>query len=250
MAEFYDGIEKHSMKRIARSVIFTERLRRGPDCGAQQPFEPIPFQFRRFEMLSALAMGYAPNVESAIVSRIRWDGDVSRYDDDPWLEFTAYDFQHRFSKMATPGDDEGAMGFAIKPHDKPDWEILTMETPADFFGTLNAPLTQEMASVSVAAVTVLGHYNVFGNDHGLNITAFNPVGGGNFASYWHAGFSGDAVFCRWDMTNSKYWILAVEPNNKDFQNQTVVTDVTFDGGGHVTGLTKKTIQLPPWTSIT
>jgi len=58
-------------------------------------------------------------------------------------------------------------------------------------------------------------------------------------SYWWAGKAGDRVFCHWDIQNAKYWILLVEPNNHEYQNLVVSTPAG-----------DKTIQLPPWTTIT
>jgi hypothetical protein len=47
------------------------------------------------------------------------------------------------------------------------------------------------------------------------------------------------------MRTGQYFIVAIEPNNADYQTLDVVTDVDF---GTQT-VTKKTIELAPWTVI-
>jgi hypothetical protein len=48
------------------------------------------------------------------------------------------------------------------------------------------------------------------------------------------------------MGDAQYYIVAIEPNDADYQTLDVVTDVDF---GAQT-VTKKTIELAPWTTIT
>jgi len=220
-----------------------------------------PLDLWRFEMVEALSFG-----GSAQAVVIGWDPVGLKYTDDlpdqGEVNLTVYDFQGRFSKMATQSGDAGALGWAKYLPDSDRWEIVTMETPGDFWGTLDAELTQATASVTVTMEAMLGGYDVFGQhwvnaNGGAKILAHNPVGSDNFADHWWAGTvsggsgpqTGDRVYCHWDMKNSKYWILLVEPNNKSYQNLEVVTAVQTDAQGHVTGTTTKTIQLPPWTTI-
>ncbi len=196
----------------------------------------------RFEMTAALSCGSSA---AALVKVF----DQGAYADDPLARtITVHDFSQRFSKMATATGDAGALGWARWMPDHQAWEILDMQVPGDFFGALSSDLAQQDAAQTVEVVQgtgVLGGYNVFGENFGNQITAYNPEGGGSFAGYWFAGNEGDRVFCRWDVRNAKYWIVAVEPNNKDYQTLSVVTSVDFVNQT----VTTKQIELPPWTTI-
>jgi len=196
----------------------------------------------RFEMTAALSCGGSAE---ALVKVF----DQGTCADDPLgRTITVHDFSQRFSKMATAAGDAGALGWARWMPDHQAWEILDMQVPGDFFGALKQDLTQQDAAQTVQVVPgtgVLNGYNVFGENFGNEIIACNPEGGGNFAAYWFAGHAGDRVFCRWDVRNAKYWILAVEPNNKDYQALDVVTGVDFAGQT----VTTRQIELPPWTTI-
>jgi len=201
-----------------------------------------PLDLWRFEMVDALSAG-----GSATALAIGWDPAGLIYTDDlpgqGELVVIVHDYQGRFSKMATESGDVGALGWMKYLPDRDAWEILTMATPGDFWGTLDADLSQTTEYATVTMQAMLDGYNVFGYywtlaNGGAKITAYNPVGGGNFASYWWAGKAGDRVFCHWDIENAKYWILLVEPNNQDYQSLTITTPSG-----------DKTIQLPPWTTI-
>jgi hypothetical protein len=121
-----------------------------------------------------------------------------------------------------------------------------MQTPGDFWGELTGDLSQSSGGAYVNKVgNVFGGYDVFQANHGNQILVANPTGGGNFAGYWFAGKSGDRVLCRWSMGDAQYYIVAIEPNNADFQTLEVVTDVDFAAET----VTKKTIELAPWTAI-
>ena len=207
----------------------------------------------RFEMTDALAMGSGSVVEYADVLAIRWDGSSS-YTDEPSLTVRVYDYQRRFSKMATVSGDGGANGLAIRFPDRPaEFELLTMETPGPFLAQLDSDLTQAMGSVYVKSPTVLGGYDVFGENyvdqHGSRILATNPAGGGNFAANWWSGGEGDRVLCVWDMAASHYKIWGCEPNNHGYQTLDVVTDLTIDFVGQSYTYHTRQIELPPWVTI-
>jgi hypothetical protein len=135
----------------------------------------------------------------ALVKLIYWDGSVP-----PAGAYTAgaspttfyvYDFSQPFSKMSTAAGDRGAFGFAAWREDKAAWEIIGMQTPGMFWGTVSAGgLTQAMSGCMVdEAGDVLDGYDVFQANHGNTILVSNPVGGGRFAAYWFASESGDRV---------------------------------------------------------
>jgi len=173
-------------------------------------------------------------------------GPAGGYTDDPQegaSQITVYDPQGRFAKMATADGDGGAMGWVQYKADSNRWELVTMATPAPFFGTLDGTLTQSDDSQTVTCTEIFGAYDCFqenwvDDNGGAKITAWNPAGGGNYADYWHAGGSGDAVFCVWSNEMKCYWIVAVEPNTQDWQS----LQVSVPGG-------TRTIQLPPQTTI-
>lgn len=213
----------------------------------------------RFEMTAALTAGSSAN---GIL--LHHEGGAGNYvaDDPPVSLSSLQDFQGAFSKMATASGDRGAFGWAVyrgdgyaSTQDQGPWEILHMQTPADFWGELKADLSRSTASVTVEMKQVFQNgYNVFQTNFGTEITAYNPTAGGNWPvgsgdSRWWAGKSGDRVLCRWGPVAGSpggYWIVAVEPNAQQAQTLDVVTDVNF---GSET-VTKKRIQLPRWTSIT
>jgi len=197
----------------------------------------------RFEMTAALSCGGSAEALLKVF-------DQDAYADDPLQRtITVHDFSQRFSKMPTASGDAGALGWARWMPDHQAWEILDMQVPGDFFGALKNDLTQQHAGQTVEVVQgtgIINGYNVFGENFGNEITASNPAGGGSFGAYWFAGNAGDRVFCRWDVRNAVYWIVAVEPNNKDYQTLDVVTAVDFVNQT----VTTKQIELPPWTTIT
>lgn len=203
----------------------------------------------RFEMTTALDCGGV-----AEATAFRFDAGGVRVDEGAII---VYDAQQRHSKMATTQGDPGALGMASFMPDLNHWEITAMQTPGDFWGTLQGDLGQADASQTVALASpgggVLDGYNVFGANHGTTITAFNPTGGGNGASRWLAGKAGDRVFCRWDIHAQKYWILAVEPNRHDWQTLDVVVRtslaIDFDAKTFTQHDYTRRIEMPPWAVI-
>jgi len=185
----------------------------------------------RFEMTDSLNCG--SHAQAKVV------GDPDE------LEVIVYDECQQFSKMATASGDTGAYGWAYWNPITARWVILDMQVPGDFWGRLTADLTRSQAGQTVEVLPggVLNGYNVFGSNFGNQINAGNPLAQGG--GYWFSGHQDDRVFCHWDVRNAKYWIMAVEPNNKEYQELEVVTDVDFASQS----VTTKTIQLPPWTEI-
>jgi hypothetical protein len=140
----------------------------------------------------------------------------------------------------------GAFGWAAFREDYNEWEIISMQTPGDFWGERTQDLPRSAGGICVNEVgDVFGGYDVFQANHGNHILVANPAGGGNFASYWFAGKSGDRVLCPWNMRTGRYFIVAIEPNDADYQTLDVVTEVDF---GSQT-VTKKAIELAPWTTV-
>ena len=202
-------------------------------------------RLRRFEMGEALNSG-----GSATVGLQVWNGS-GWTEDDAETTFTVYDYQQRFSKMATASGDVGARGIARYMADKGAWEILDMQIPGEFWGTLQANLSTSTASIQVAVVfdAVFQGYNLFGINHGNLTTAYNPVGSGNQGTYWWSGASGDRVFCKWDVEHAKYWIMLVEPNAQNWQTLDVVTSISVNFAAQTYTYTTRQIELPPWTTI-
>lgn len=186
---------------------------------------------------------------------------------DPW---------RNHSKMASVGNDVGAHGLAWKPHDlyiedthrkRPAadldiayWEIIFMQTPAPFYGRLQGDLdfSDAWRDVTVFALEDLGHrtlggYDPFGDGYGTTERVYNPPaqyndGTGNYDAYQFAGEEDDVVYCEWHMRKGRYYIRGVEPNRRGWSSSNVITSVSVDGGGHVTGTTSETIWHPPWAT--
>ena len=143
--------------------------------------------------------------------------------------------------MATASGDVGAYGIAWWPHDKPvgnhlslgseysgdaAWEILTMQNPGPFFGTVNSTAHPSGWTSSDSTITVdafdadgggghipLSGYDVFGPNHGSEIDVTNILG--------YGGEADETVFCMWNIRDNTYYIIAKEP-----VEQTVVTGLS------------------------
>ena len=193
----------------------------------------------RFEMVASLTVGGSAEVLATVWDGALWSGVGGT------VKFTVYDFQQRFSKMATISGDVGALGYAQYRPDKDAFEIVSMQTPADFWGTLDGPLetTEVSGAVTVyspgAVNAVFRGYDYFGINQGGTITCYNPVANQN--SYWWAGSADDYCFCKWDVKRSRYWIQQMEPMAGK-HGHTVVTDI---GPPQVTA----TITLPKWITF-
>jgi len=182
----------------------------------------------RFEMTEVLALPQSGS-GSANAYLLDWVAG------DPLDNLTAredtilvVDGMRMFSKMATESPDVGAYGIAWTPDDpmldspySATWEILTMQTPGMFTGSLDSALTTSTSSVVVTAFRTdkaAGHithegYDPFGAgwsdaNGGLKITVYNPPGGG--VPYIFEGDSGGTVLCRWNMRESRYYIIQAE----------------------------------------
>ena len=210
-----------------------------------------PLLWRRFEMTDALTCG-----SHAAAKTFTYDALGQKISDEPPAEtITVHDALAGFSKMPTTNGDPGALGLALFWPDKARWEIAAMQTPGDFWGKLEGNLHAWNGGqqVRVGSAGVMNGYNVFGSNHGPLIDAVNPAGGGNEAAYLFSGRSGDRVFCRWDIRAGVYAIVAVEPNDFDWQTLDVVTRTTltidFDAKTFTHRYYTRQIQLPPWTTL-
>ncbi len=195
------------------------------------------FSLRRFEMTGSLAPA-AGEKGSAIFHY--WVEEDSLYNET--LIADVYNTLHgTFSKPATVGGDAGTDGWAVYSIDHRRWEIVWMEMPGLFFGTLKANMTHSDAEPKVAVTNVISGYDLWGtawtDANPTGQTVYNPIAHGALINYWFAGNTGDACLCRWDSHNDRFWIIGVEPNTYNWANQTIRTDA---------GATIKTIKLPPW----
>jgi hypothetical protein len=205
----------------------------------------------RFEMTAALLCGQSAPATAYCYT---WGGERIA-GQPPAQQIIVHDEHARFSKMQTAAGDPGAMGIAQFAADRGRWEILSMETPGDFWGILLGDLHQWLAcqTVRLAPNGIWSGYNVFGPKHGNEILVFNPPGGGNHALYWWQAAAGDRVLCRWDIRRGKYWFVAVEPSNLSYQPLDVVTGVSlsidFENKTFQHRYTTRRVELPPWTTI-
>jgi hypothetical protein len=207
-----------------------------------------PLLWRRFEMTAALTCG-----QQAAAVAYSYDADGERIDDAPPAEtLIVYDSLECFSKMTTASGDRGALGLALFWPDRQRWEIAQMQTPGDFWGTLEGDLQvgDDSQTVRLAADGVATGYDVFGSNHGPTLVAHQPEGGGTRP---FSGREGDAVYCRWDTRRARYQIVWVEPNDLEWQSLDVVTRTTLSINfgaqtfqhRHFT----RQIRLPPWITI-
>lgn len=205
----------------------------------------------RFEMTEGLTCGL-----SATARAYTFDAAGTQVDDQPPAQsIVVYDGQSQFSKMPTVSGDAGALGIAQFMPDRNRWEIVAMQTPGDFWGTLEDTLRRGDAARLVRALEggVLGGYSVFGSNHGPTLNAYNPSCRSTGPDYWFSGRAGDRVFCRWDIRQAQYWILAVEPNDQDWQPWDLVvrTSLSIDFNAHTFDhhFYTRQIKLPPWLTV-
>jgi hypothetical protein len=244
--------------RVGASAVGLPPLTAGQRCyawlnrqsGRWEVLEP-GLRWRRFEMTAALGCG-----GSAEATAFVYNAQGQKIADRPPAHtILAVDAQSQFSKMATAAGDAGALGVALYLPDRDTWEIAAMQTPGDFWGTLDGDLHRwDLGqTVRVGPDGVLGGYDVFGPNHGPTITAYNPPGGGNRAAYCWSGAAGDRCYCRWDVRRAHYWIMLVEPNDRDWQTLDVVTrtalTIDFQNQTFDCRYYTRPIQLPPWTTL-
>ncbi len=198
------------------------------------------FSLRRFEMTGSLAPA-AGEKGSAIFHY--WVEEDSLYNET--LIADVYNTLHgRFSKPATVGGDAGTDGWAVYSIDHRRWEIVWMEMPGMFYGTLEGNLSHGDLTKDVTVVNVITGYDLWGDawkaaNGGLRSqTVYNPSArAGSPLTYWWAGNIGDSVICQWDHSQSLFGIIAVEPNKYEWVGQTV------NAGAN-------TIWSPPWAPVT
>ena len=203
----------------------------------------------RFVLTASLARGGSAQAKTIVYLQ-----DGTRVTDEPPAEtITVHDVHGLFSKPATAAGDDGALGVAVFAADKARWEIISMQTPGDFIGALTQDCHQWDSPVVVTKVAMLGGYDIFGPNHGNEISVANPTGGGNQGQYWFSGRQGDRVICRWNMQQGQYYIAAVEPNDFGWQPLDVVTRTTlainFGAQTFTHRYYTRQITVPPWVTI-
>jgi hypothetical protein len=200
----------------------------------------------RFEMTASLPYGHY-----AAAIPYWYDDESTRVDGDP---ITVYDMQEKYSKMPTASGDVGALGIAQWMPDRNRWEIVDMQTPGDFWGTLDGDLHlwDGSQTVTVKDDGVLGGYDVFQTSFGDSLVAYNTsmdeLGGRMFS-----GREGNNVLCRWSIKQALYYIAAVHPSDLDWQTLDVVTrtslSINFSAQSFVHRHYTRQIKLPPWTQV-
>jgi hypothetical protein len=204
----------------------------------------------RFEMTAALTCG-----ESAAATPYWYDDAGSRVDGE---SITVYDANEKYSKMATGSGDTGALGVAQWMPDKSRWEIVDMQTPGDFWGTLDYDLQSHDNSQDVTVTNDLGYvsgmlggYCIFQGNFGNTIRVYSPQIAYDTGRF--AGREGDAVLCRWSMKDAIYYFADIVPNDLDWQTLDVVTrtslSINFGAQTFVHRHYTRQIKLPPWTQI-
>lgn len=199
-----------------------------------------PMSLFRFEMLQAKEDGGAATV--------RIDPTV---EGDCGGETTVYDSQYLFSKMATTSGDTGAIGFAAYDSAADRYEILTMQNPVSFWGTLQADFPSVAPYVAVTySAAVGGGYNVFQSNHGTTIDAYGHTG---HHGYVYSGKTGDHVLCWWNVGLHRYDILVIEPNDNGWQTLDVVTrtslTIDFNAKTFDHHYYTRQIKVPPFVTI-
>jgi len=240
-----------SARRIAAAVLWTEaqrRLAKRAAPGVERRGLP-PFQFRWFELVEPLHRGSS----ATALRRAAVDGEPLDTLDADEGSFTVYDTLGMFSLPPIAQGDGGALGIAIHAHDEDRWDIIAMQQPAPFWGELAADLDYSSASVEVRALATLGGgwgYLPFGVNANNRTTAYNPTcqPGGPIPG-WFAGNSGDTCLCAYDVDSERYWLVAVQPNERQYQTLDVVVDATANFDAKTLTLFRKTLRLPPWVTI-
>lgn len=215
--------------------------------------------WRWFEMTAGLSCGGSAEARTIVV-----DHEGTEYRGTPPGEtITVYDALALFSKPPTAGDDPGALGVALFAPDRNRWEIVAMQTPGDFFGTLaqDCHRWDVTAAVWPEVDTLSGGYNPFGPSAVLPTIVLNVAGGGNqtigppsyLPARWFSGRQGDRVLCRWHIRGGHYVLAGVEPNDLDYQPLEVLTRTTlaidFSNQTFSHRRFVRQIRLPPWTTI-
>lgn len=200
---------------------------------------------RRFEMTGSLAPT-AGSAGSAIFPY--WVEEDSNYNET--LVANVYNTQHGdFSKPATVSGDAGADGWAVYSIDHRRWDIVWMDMPGMFYGTLEGNLSHAtQGPFDVTVVNVISGYDLWGeawktaNDNLRSQAVYNPSArAASPIAYWFAGNVGDSVICQWDHSQGLFGIIAVEPNQYEWTGQTVMIDAAH---------TPATIFSPPWAPRT
>ena len=172
-----------------------------------------------------------------------WVEEDSDYNET--LVANVYNTSHgTFSKPATVGSDAGADGWAIYSIDFRRWEVVWMNMPGMFYGTLKANLSHATWELKVAVTDVITGYDLWGaawaTANPLGQVVYNPVAlsnGPGAIAHWFAGYQDDSVICIWDQFDDRFGILAIEPNQREWVGQTVMIDAAHNA---------KTIYSPPW----
>lgn len=226
--------------------------------GRWEVIAPAPI-WRRFEMTAGLSCG-----QSAEARTIVFDHQGGEHRGTPPGEvIMVYDSLAMFSKPPTAAEAAGAMGMAVFAADRNRWEIVAMQTPADFLGTLaqDCHRWDTTAAVWPQLNTLSAGYNPFGAGVSQPTIVMNIAGGGNqtigpplhLPAQWFSGREGDRVLCRWHIRGGYYYLAGIEPNDLDYQPLDVLTRTTltidFAGQSFSHRRYARQIRLPPWTTI-
>lgn len=193
---------------------------------------------RRFEMTGSLAPT-AGSSGSAIFPY--WVEEDSNYNET--LVTDVYNTIHGiFSKPATVSGDAGADGWAVYSIDHRRWDIVRMDMPGMFYGTLEGNLSHADLNANVTVVNVITGYDLWGINHGTTQAVKNPSArAASPLTYWWSGNIGDSVICQWSHSQGIFGIIAVEPNKYEWVGQQVMKNAAHE---------VVTIWSPPWAPVT
>lgn len=153
-----------AVSRLYRMLSWFEHGRQPDRSLAGQLPQIIPHQFRRFKLTEVL-VAYG----TSDAHWLKWDESVSALVEDS-ENFPVTDVQGFAA-------DSGAVGIAWKPHDRPEWEVVSGSLIASASGvarwvyfSLDDDLATDDSDVSG---TVLDYYD--GSDPGATITLINML---------------------------------------------------------------------------
>ena len=193
--------ELYAMTRWWRQTIQGNPRGRGPEGRV------VPFLFRRFMPLAAMAPG-----ESMSVRPAKWDDyDSELKSTTDYGDFTVHDVNrsHRVTAIAAEyadHDDLKIFGWAMHPHDEDRWEIVSMPGQAL---KIHFSLSGALATMDATGTATVDHfYNGYDPDYtDEGITVHNlPIS----SDYQYEGDSGDKGAAWYDWKNDKYWIDDME----------------------------------------
>ena len=188
-------------KELCAMLRWWRRALRGGSILRRHRGGVVPFLFRRFMPLEAMAPGGTMSVRA-----VEWDASASKLspttDYDEFEVVDAHSMHRVTTEAAGYAEDLELYGMAMHPHDVDRWEIAWMPGQAlKIHFSADAGFATTDASV---AATVDEFYNGYDPDHvDAGITVHNlPIS----SNYQYEGDSGDKGAAWYDWTNNKYWI--------------------------------------------